>query len=110
VIETREHETSGYRWTVVHTDADTPQRIAVALIPETQLTGLLDRLARAYALHQPTVITDWQPCEAHLTASRPRVNHCPNCVLQPITVCAQTTCEGWPCPTAKALDGEEDNR
>jgi hypothetical protein len=38
-------------------------------------------IARAYALHRPTVITDWQPCEAHLTASRPRVNHCPDCVL-----------------------------
>jgi hypothetical protein len=73
----------------------------------TELDALNEQLARVRALHQPTVITDWQPCEAHLTASRPRVNHCTDCVLQPITVCAQTSCEGWPCPTARALDGED---
>lgn len=64
-------------------------------------------LIRTLALHQPKQITQILPCDLHanpLALLAKDRRSCPDCVEKPVTVCSNSGCCTWPCPTAKALE------
>ncbi|MEU1883510.1 hypothetical protein ABZ470_39905 [Streptosporangium sp. NPDC020072] len=62
-------------------------------------------IERVDALHQPTTVRQWIPCEKHAT-SRVMERDCPMCVDRPTLICAAEGCGTWPCATHLALHDE----